>query len=461
MASLRKWCVLGPVVGDLRAGCWLAVLCATACVSEPADESASAEARLAVATLVVDGGEPDVQSWQRVLRIPEPTSRGSVSSSRVAADPAGNAFVTGYTLAEIDGSPHSSSDAFVAKYSPAGDLLWTRQLGTTGSDASASVSLDDAGNIYLAGDTSGALDGPARGFGDGFVAKYSSAGELEWLRQIGTSEPDAALSVSAGTDGDVFVAGFTRGSLEGSRSDVDADAWLMKYSSAGELLWTHQLGSRRGDDELAADVSADTAGNVRLAGHSFGPLEGDSRGSADVFVAKLAANGELLWLRQRGGAGYDAAEAVNADGDGNVYVSGQMGGVLAGGPGVVIPGNPYVAKFSPTGELLWELELSEAAAGSASRITVDRAGTALIAGYTSGAWGGPNQGLYDSFVAQLSREGEVLWALQLGFEESDRATGVSPDGAGHFFVSSDLRNASPDGSDRAFLTRRVLLRAGE
>jgi hypothetical protein len=208
-------------------------------------------------------------------------------------------------------------------------------------------------------------------------------------------------------------------------------------------------------------VSADAEGNVIVAGHSFGGLEGDNRGSADAFVAKLSADGELRWLRQQGAKGHDAAEAVSTDGKGNVYVSGQMGGVLPGGPSLVLPGNPYVAKYSPAGELLWELQLEEASAGSASRITTNGEGRTFIAGYTSASWGGPNQGLYDSFVAEVSAEGEVLGVVQLGFEELDQGTGVSASSRGDVFVSRNAWNLGEYGSDAAFLSRVVVGSGGE
>ncbi len=435
----------------LRAGYPLALLCIAGCGSLGMDDRGTVET-----ALVVDSGGSGEQvdheqEWQRAVGV----SGGTVSSSGVASDAVGNAFVTGYSLAEPDGSTQALSDAFVAKYSEAGELLWTRRLGTAASEASAGLSLDGAGNVLIAGDTDGAMDGMARGFGDGFVAKYSPSGQLEWTRQVGTSQPDAAAGVSADADGNVFVAGFTRGSLEGGRNGSDADAWVAKFSAAGAPLWSRQLGSSVGYDERASGVSADADGNVIVAGHSFGALEGDNLGSADAFVAKLSANGDLLWIRQHGATGHDAAEAVSADGSGNVYVSGQMGGVLPGGPSVVLPGNPYVAKYSPAGDLLWELQLEAASKGSAARITTNGAG-AFIAGYTSGAWAGPNQGLYDSFVAQLSANGEVLWALQLGFEELDQATGVSADAAGYLFVSRNAWHLGAGGSDAAFLSRQML-----
>lgn len=448
-----------PTSGGPLAAYPLVTLCIAGCGSAAADDRGTGETAL-VAVSDSDGSreqDDPGQEWHRALG----AAGESISTSGVASDAAGNVLVTGYTLGQLGESPHPSSDAFVAKYSAAGELLWTRQLGTAESDASAGASSDSAGNVFIAGDTSGAMDGMARGFGDGFVAKYSPAGQLEWTRQVGTSQPDAATGVSADADGNVFVAGFTRGSLEGRRDGRDVDVFVTKHSAAGALLWSRQLGSEVGYDERASGVSADAEGNVIVVGRSFGGLEGDNCGSADAFVAKLAADGEQLWLRQHGATGYDAAEAVSADGEGNVYVSGQMGGVLPGGPSVVLPGHPYVAKYSPAGELLWELQLKDASAGSASRITTSGDGRTFIAGYTSGSWGAPHQGLYDSFVAEVSGEGEVLWVLQLGFEELDQATGVSASTGGYVFVSRNVWNLGEYGADAAFLSRVVVGSAGE
>jgi hypothetical protein len=156
-------------------------------------------------------------------------------------------------------------------------------------------------------------------------------------------------------------------------------------------------------------------------------------------------------VRQVGGADFDVAEAVSASADGAVYVAGQLGGVLVGGPGVVIPGAPYVAKYSSDGELLWAQTLEDAAAGSATSVSQDASGQVLIAGYTTGAFAGPNQGLYDTFVATLSADGERLSGVQLGVEEKDQATGVGSDGAGNLFISGEA--ASTTGAV-TLLTRR-------
>jgi hypothetical protein len=422
------------------------------------DGASQLEASFRSAGVELDGGGSSGTSaqdgspeWQRLLGSPG----DSVASRGVAADAAGHVVVTGYTLKPLESSEQSSSDAFVAAYSGDGDLLWTAQLATPASDAAAGVCLDAEGNALIAGDTSGALEGTALGFGDAYVAKYSPGGELAWVRQIGTEAPDEAAGVATDASGNVFVAGFTRGALEGSRGGNDLDGWIAKYSPDGEALWVRQLGSSVGYDDPIAGVSTDQDGNVLVAGRSFGALEGENHGSADAFVAKLSAAGEVLWMRQLGGADYDAAESVQADADGNVLIAGQLGGSFAGGPGVVIPGQPFVAKFSPSGEQLWLSVLEQGAIGSVSSVAVDGS-DAVIAGYTSADWGAPNQGSFDSFIARVSADGELLGVLEMGAPQLDRATSVSVDAAGEVFWSREVWSSGAGGADQAFLARQSL-----
>jgi len=261
--------------------------------------------------------------------------------------------------------------------------------------------------------------------------------------------------VHVDVEGNVIVTGYSRGVLDGSRDGVDADAFVAKYSTEGELLWTRQLGSQPGYDELASSVSSDAEGNVVIAGHSFGRLDAASGGSADAFVAKYSSGGELVWVRQRGAANYDSADGVSTNAAGDIYVAGQSDGFLVGGPGVIIPGAPSVAKYSPDGALLWELQLADASVGAGSSIAVDLDGEAIIGGYSTAAVGGPNQGLYDTFVVRLSAAGEQLAAIGLGVRGNDRATGVAVDAAGDLFISHQVTNVGGEGSDQSFLTRRA------
>jgi hypothetical protein len=129
-------------------------------------------------------------------------------------------------------TPTRQRRAWVAKYSAAGALRWKRQLGTSGEgeDDAAGVATDGDGNIYIAGYTFGSLGGPFEGVRDAWVAKYSATGALRWKRQLGTAADDIAWGVATGGDSNVYIAGSTEGSLGGPNQGV-LDAWVAKYST--------------------------------------------------------------------------------------------------------------------------------------------------------------------------------------------------------------------------------------
>jgi Beta-propeller repeat len=80
--------------------------------------------------------------------------------------------ITGFTYGSLGGANQGLNDAFIVKYSAAGDRLWKRQLGTAEYDWSNGVATDGEGNIVIGGWTNGALGGRNRGDDDAFVAKF-------------------------------------------------------------------------------------------------------------------------------------------------------------------------------------------------------------------------------------------------------------------------------------------------
>ena len=86
--------------------------------------------------------------------------------------------MTGFTLGGLDGNTNAGSDdLFVVKYNSSGTKQWTKQLGTSGRDNAYGVATDSSGNVYVAGNTSGGLDGNTSAGGDDlFVVKYNSSG---------------------------------------------------------------------------------------------------------------------------------------------------------------------------------------------------------------------------------------------------------------------------------------------
>jgi hypothetical protein len=190
----------------------------------------------------------------------------------VALDRFGNIYTSGFTNGNVGGVNAGFNAAFVAKYDPTGNLQWTRQLGTAARDSAWSIAVDTNANVYIAGETDGALGGPSAGARDAFLAKYDTAGSLLWTRQLGTAGSDQASSVVVDSLGNPYISGSTNGSL-GGPSAGDQDFFLAKYDPAGNIQWARQTGT--GNREINNGLVIDFAGNIFLCGSVIEPFADD------------------------------------------------------------------------------------------------------------------------------------------------------------------------------------------
>ena len=136
----------------------------------------------------------------------------------LAATSAGESFVTGLIDATnmtwggivlTNGKPN---DIFVAKLDATGAVVWAKSSGGSSSDVPHGIGVDAAGNCYVAGGFSATATFDwasvvSRGERDVFVVKYSSAGEVQWVRQAGGTSTDNALALAVNSAGDCFITG--------------------------------------------------------------------------------------------------------------------------------------------------------------------------------------------------------------------------------------------------------------
>ena len=95
---------------------------------------------------------------------------------------------------------------------------------------------DSSGNIYVAGFTTGGLDGnSSAGSDDLFVVKYNSSGTKQWNKHLGSSSGDYAYAIATDSSGHIYVAGFTYGGLDGNSSAGGVDLFVVKYNSSGTI----------------------------------------------------------------------------------------------------------------------------------------------------------------------------------------------------------------------------------
>ena len=227
-------------------------------------------------------------TWLRQFGVAAVADRGYA----LATDAAGNVYVTGYTRGNLGATNVGDKDVYIAKLDPSGAQLWLQQFGSAGEDKAWGVAATSDG-IRVGGMTSGALGTPA-GALDGWVARYDAAGNRAWLQQFGTAANEEVWGLTADAAGNTYVAAYSAGDFDGPLAG-DKDLVAARFDAAGTLTWKDQLGTDLNDKSAA--VALDGAGNLYVAGFSDGDLEG-SVGKFDSVLVKYAPDTSREWVRQ-------------------------------------------------------------------------------------------------------------------------------------------------------------------
>jgi hypothetical protein len=368
----------------------------------------------------------------------------------VATDASGNVYVAGDTYGWLDGnSLIGTSDFFLTKYSISGVRQFTQQLGVARAETHGqSVATDVSGNVYVAGYTTGGLDSnPLSGQGstDLFFTKYSSSGVKQYSRQLGVAGSITyGFSITTDISGNVYVAGSTTGGLDGNTLSGlgSTDYFLTKYNSNGDRQYTKQLGVANAVT-VGTSVAADASGNVYVAGYTSGGLAGNilmgTTGFNDFFVTKYNSNGDRQYTKQSGVAGANTyGRSVAVDVSGNAYVAGDTNGALNG----TLTGDSdfFVTQYDSSGveKFTWQLGVANATTSGHS-ISVDAKGNVYVAGETTdGLYGNQKIGTIDSFVVKYNGSGVPHFVRQLGVSGGTTiGRSVAIDTSGDVFVAGE------------------------
>ncbi len=386
---------------------------------------------------------------------------GTDEALDIALDGNGNIFVAGLSYASW-GTPKrpfaSQCDAFVAKLSPDGDLVWNTFLGGSSLDVATGVSASKAGNVYVTGYSDTTWGSPVRMFtssvADAFVAKLDTHGALVWHTFLGGVGDDGGRSIAVDGSENVFVAGGSSASWGNpvrSFTSSSADAFVAKLSPTGSLMWNTFLGGSSTDNGYG--IALDGAGNVYVAGDSGGtwgtPIRSYTNSPHDAFAARLNSSGNLVWNTFLGGLASDWATGIAVDRSGSVFVFGESASTW-GSPVRSFragSGDAFAAKLTSNGALLWNTFLGGPTVDGSSDITVDGAGYVYVVGFSASTWGcsapltctvHAYQGEIDIFGAKLEPStGKLLWNTFLGTSGYDQGWGAAVDSNGNFYISGD------------------------
>jgi hypothetical protein len=363
-------------------------------------------------------------------------------------DGAGGQLIAGYTRGNL-GAPHvGAEDAFLSRIGPAGERLWTRQFGTPANDRAHAIALGDSGEVYLAGFTQGSLAAANMGFADAWVARYTSDGTQVWLRQFGTSGNDAAVSLVKDGSGGIFVVGFTTEALAGPKIGFN-DVFVVRMDSTGEIVQGTQFGGA--SDDFPMGARSDGQGGLVIAGYTGSSLHGPNQGEADAFVSRLTGDLSLMWTRQLGTPAWDMAFSVCA-GPSGIFVSGETRGSLAA-PWQGF-GDAFVALYSHAGSQIWVRQFGTAGFDQVFRSDCDGVGRVYLGGHTGG---GPVPGNGDGFLTVFDASGDRGWTHYYATPMNESVYGVVLEGDGTAFVSGSTQGAlgGPNQGDADIFISRV------
>lgn len=274
--------------------------------------------------------------------------------------------------------------------------------------------------------------------------------DLDWMYYVGGTDLDSGSGVACDSDGNVLAVGQTfsedfDGRLNDHHGGHD-DAFVLKTSPDGQLLWMTYLGGS--DSDYGVDVAVDSFDRVLMTGRTtssdfVGRINESHGGDSDGFVAKLSPEGQLLWMRYLGGSGNEAAgylaltqsdDVLLAGGTSSTDFEGRIGPYLGGAQ------DAFVLKLDGDGNLQWMSYLGGTEWDGGFDVTLDADGAVLIAGRTASSdfagrtnsyYGGAN----DMFVARVDQTGALQRMAFVGGSGDDWGRDVKSNADGEVFLS--------------------------
>ncbi|MEI9943355.1 MAG: SBBP repeat-containing protein [Chitinophagaceae bacterium] len=275
-----------------------------------------------------------------------------------------------------------------------------------------------------------------------------------WAKQMGGVSDEYGFSVTVDAAGNVYTTGKFSGTVDFDpnagvvdlTAEGSSDIFITKFNSAGNLLWTKQMGGGSFFNDQGNSIVVDAAGNVYTAGFFFETADFDpgpatynlSAGAispayyADIFISKLDANGNFIWAKQFTGIDDKTAYSLALDGSNNIYITGYFGGTVDFDPGVATDNltaagglDMYVAKLDVDGNFIWAKQFGNALDEIGQDLSVDAAGNVYITGSYDAAtfFGYPTDA--DISILKLDNTGAVVWQQYVAEAGNNINTGYS------------------------------------
>lgn len=308
----------------------------------------------------------------------------------VITDAAGNAYVTGHfestdAMANGEKVPNAGNfDAFTAKFSPDGKLLWVRVKGGEGSDYGHGIAIDSKGHVVITGAIGGQF----------FCTKYDAEGREVWHRTPSGKVSGSGHGIAIDGKDHIYLGGSASGSGAFGKVAIESKtsaALVLKLTPEGEGEWANLIPGTTSAiyHEIACDSQGRVwgagmfKGSVSVAGQTF---QGGTEKDYDGLIVHLDVAGQVQWAKHMHGPGTDYCLGVVTDDHGTAFVCGDFNQdtVLAGHALATRgSGDIFLAAFDGKGGLLWVQQAGGKLNDSAYPITFRGPDELIIAGALS------------------------------------------------------------------------------
>ncbi len=401
---------------------------------------------------------------------------GSVSADEgysISLDDSSNTYTTGYFTGTATFGSHSItcagvSDIFVVKTNSSGIYKWAVKAGDGGSDRGLAIKTDKNGNSYVTGyyygtAVFGTYTVTSVGLQDIFVAKYDRNGNVLWVASAGGTQSDIANAITIDNSGNAIITGQFAGkatfgtyTLTGTGNNINVFTAQLN-GTTGAFLWAKSGIGPHTDRGLG--VACDPSGNVYVTGQFTDTITFDNVHLSPmynaIFLIKYSNAGKELWFQMAGGGTYNIANAIAADKNSNVYLTGNFTGTLSFFESTIVtltnlyPNRIFVAKYDQNGNLAWDVSDGSMNPVSANSISVDGSGNPYILGnfdcifnsyadqYGQGTFN--SVGKLDIFAAEYnSSAGKWQWSRQIAGHGNNYGNSIAVSATADVFTAGSF-----------------------
>ncbi len=349
---------------------------------------------------------------------------------------------------------------------------WLAFIGDSNWDLISGMAADPRGDLLVTGKIVGSFPiGDTTLFApEGiFVAKFDASGRSTWSGQISDGNAHFYPGIPVADDeGNLVITGMFHGEIQLGdhllEQQAEDDIYIIKYGSAGNLLWATQAGGRT--EIRSSGIAADDQGNIFITGYyqdsaTFGDttISTYTRELAgDYYLVKYDREGNVCWARGTEDSTWSFGQDVVSLADGSVLATGYFSdSIVLGGHAIhsYEPGKTgtFLAWYDTQGNLLKACGLDGAGNKRARRIITDSEGSIYMAGdFEHSAYFGDYIHLedwrYDNlFLAKLTPEGSPVWAVIPGaWNDSGDLNLAMDDSANIYFERTGVAKYDSTGS---------------